>query len=154
MTSVALILGIDHRPRSVMYAQNCATKTALAGCTGLDGRPDLTFIGLPDYCNLSRPSHQTQRQHTKMGRVKLLSLASNGSDDPDPCPSRRSLALDVFAGMCHGSHNNHSFWQVSFEPFNLHNILHGIYHSRAFISFFLNPLLQNHSFWFASFCSL
>lgn len=92
---MALILGNDHRPRSVMYAQSCTTKTALAGCTDLDGRPDPTIIGLPDCCNLSRPLHQTQRQHTKMGTRKLLSLASNGSDPSDPFPSRRSLALDV-----------------------------------------------------------
>lgn len=71
---MALILGIDHRPGSVIYTQSCATKTALAVCMGLDGRPDLTIIGLPDCCNLSRALHQTQRQHIKMGQGSCYPL--------------------------------------------------------------------------------
>ncbi len=52
------------------------------------------------------------------------------------------------------SHNNHSFWHVSFEPFNFHIILHGIYYSRASKSFFCKSLTTESLIWFAFFYSL
>lgn len=148
---MALILDIDHQPRSVVWAQNCATKTTLAECTELGGRPDFTIIGLFNYYHLSRPLHQTQCQHTKMG---LLSLASDGSDDPDPCASRRSLALDVWQAGAICLYNNHYSWQVSLDlsnPTTTFIALIILVHPNPF---FPNPLLQNDIFWFAFFCSL